>query len=126
MTASSNLTHKSPSWIPTAVIASGKSALYMTLLTTSASQQVRLKHQHLSTAHALWRRARNRAEGARIKAEAQQQAAEDAARDEARRQSARRSNAETAAANAVLQVRYIVSQTERMHLGWPRSCDVHA
>lgn len=50
-------------------------------------------------------RAQNRAEGARIKAEAQMAAAEDAAREEARRQTALRSNAETAAANAVLQVR---------------------
>ena len=49
-------------------------------------------------------RARNKAEGVRIRSDAQAQAATDAARAEARRQSELRANAETAAANAVLQV----------------------
>ena len=50
-------------------------------------------------------RAQDRAEGASIRAGAQEEAARDAAREEARRQSARRADAETAAANAVLLVR---------------------
>ena len=50
-------------------------------------------------------RARNRAEGASIRAGAQEEADRDAAREESRRQSARRADAETAAANAVLLVR---------------------
>ena len=55
------------------------------------------------------RRARNRAEGASIRADAQKEAAQDAAREASRRQSAARSDAETAAANAVLLVRCGVS-----------------
>ena len=59
-------------------------------------------------------RAQNKAEGERIKAEAQKQAAEDAAREEARQQSARRANAEMAAANAVLQVQRSIAMHDAL------------